>query len=143
MPLAKLNGLHPAARRLDPGPGLAAHGLDPDSQGHGNLTLTQELDAVHLALYQSGVAQDFLIHHAVGRKPGQIPQIYDGPGPLEFVPEASLGNPPEQGHLAALETGFEARPGTGFLSFMTPSGGFAPAGAGTAAHPFLLVTGTR
>src|SRR5713101_469931 len=69
-------------------------------------------------------------------------QAHLGPSLLEDVGEATLGQAPMQGHLAALETNFRRIAGTRLLAFFTTAGGLSQSRAWSAAHALLFVGGT-
>ena len=126
-----------------PRPGLGAGCLHFDGQGHGHLSLGQELYPPGLGGHQAGLFQDRLIYHAVRGKAVQIPQIDNGPGLPEDVGEAPLGDPPGQRHLATLKTRPFGPAGPGVLAFVAPARSLAPTGTRAAADPLLLMLGPR
>src|SRR5260221_3635074 len=107
----------------------------------GQLSIAETLDAVVDALDYAGLSQRSFVDRGAVFEALQIGQVHDRMFFLEDVGEPALRQPAMQRHLAAFEAEHPGVTRARLLAFLASAGSLAVAGAGTAPHALLSVTG--
>src|SRR3954468_8325860 len=105
----------------------------------GELAVAEHLDAVVLALDETGLAKGRLIDRGAVVEALEVREVHDRVDLLEDVGEAALRQTAVQRHLAAFESAHAREAGAGLLSLFTASGGLAVARSRAAADALLRV----
>lgn len=118
--------------------------IDNDSEGLGNLALSEDLDLVALTLDQLDLTKSLLIHFGISFEIlFQLGNVNDGDGVAELkVGESTLGEATGKRHLTTFKAGTDAAAGAGLLTFVASTGGLTKTGALSTTKTLFAVLGS-